>query len=165
MVTRNALQVPLQGKTLQATGDVLLRAELLAFIIDPDQAWHPVPFRVDSAAEVTTMPAVLAKRLHLPLTQDPVPGLLVTTSTGTVAGQVRSGVIKIRLFGLEEFEFWFPCFFLGDPDAAPATGEPAFPRTLLGLTGVVDKVRVTLDGSAAEDAPYGHVIVERLAGA
>jgi hypothetical protein len=92
-VNPDALHVPLQGKPIRATGETLLRAEVLLLVLDAEQNWHLLPFRADSATEITTMPATIA-------------------------------------------------------------------RNLLGLTGVVDKVTLVLDGNAADDAPYGHLVIE-----
>jgi hypothetical protein len=44
--------------------------------------------------------------------------------------------------------FTFPGFFLGYPDAPPSGSQAAItPRRLLGLSGVVDKVRILFDGT------------------
>jgi hypothetical protein len=51
--------------------------------------------------------------------------------------------------------FTFPCFFLGDPDAPALTsgGQAAVsPRKLLGLSGVVDKMRIVFDGTPTPSA-------------
>jgi hypothetical protein len=38
-----------------------------------------------------------------------------------------------------------------------------FPRNLLGLSGVVDKLRITTDGTPLSmSAPYGVVIIEKI---
>jgi len=52
-------------------------------------------------------------------------------------------------------EYTFPCYFLGDP-AVPPTG----PRNLLGLTGVINQVRLIPDGSYTLVAPERRLIVE-----
>jgi hypothetical protein len=59
MATR--LEVPLLGKTLRATGDVLLRAELDLLIQTNARSWEQVVFLVDSGTEATTMPAAQAR--------------------------------------------------------------------------------------------------------
>jgi hypothetical protein len=66
---------------------------------------------------------------------------------------------------MDQTEYACPCFFLGDPDTplnpnAPPTREPRF---LLGLSGVVDKIRLTFDGTPAGIlAPRGYLIVEKI---
>jgi len=60
-----------------------------------------------------------------------------------------------------ESEYIFPCDFLGDPDAARDPSQsPVLFRSLLGLTGVVDKIRLLLDGRPSASARYGMLVVE-----
>ena len=49
---------------------------------------------------------------------------------------------------MDQTEYGFPCFFLGDPDTPPDPKAPpaAIPRYLLGLSGVVDKLRIVFVG-------------------
>ncbi len=54
-------------------------------------------------------------------------------------------------------EYVFPCYFLGDPDTPP----PATAKNLLGLSGVIDQVRLTFDGVSSSGVPYGILIVEK----
>jgi hypothetical protein len=56
-----------------------------------------------------------------------------------------------------------PALFLGDPATPLSRNAPAatVPRKLLGLSGVIDKVRITFDGDATPGAPYGNLIVEK----
>jgi len=72
-------------------------------------AWETT-FVVDSGTAMTTMPAAEAKKLNLPLPKQPVSGL-------TFQGQeVRSGLIRARIVGMDATEYLFPCYFLGDPN-------------------------------------------------
>jgi hypothetical protein len=159
VVKRATLLVPLQGKRLQSTGDTLVRAEVVLLLVSADGQWHLTTFRADSGTEVTTVPASLARRLNLPMPAQPTAGLNVTGFTGTQAVPVRAGVLKARFFGLEEHEFRFPCYFVGDPDAPAEEGGPS--RQLLGLTGVVDKVEWSFDGVPRIDAPHGLLILSK----
>jgi hypothetical protein len=59
---------------------------------------------------------------------------------------------------MEPTEFTFPCYFLGDPDRAPTT--PTW--NLLGLTGVVNQIRLSFDGTPSVGALYGRLVVETL---
>jgi hypothetical protein len=36
------------------------------------------------------------------------------------------------------------------------------PQSLLGLTGVVDKIRIVFDGTAATGFPHGRMTVEKI---
>ncbi|MGP0069095.1 MAG: hypothetical protein ACLQGP_36530 [Isosphaeraceae bacterium] len=54
-------------------------------------------------------------------------------------------------------DYVFPCYFLGDPDAPPS----ATAKNLLGLTGVINQIRLTFDGLSSLGAPYGILIVEK----
>jgi hypothetical protein len=152
------LQIPLIGKTLRATGDILLRAELDIMLKTNAQTWQQVIFRVDSATEMTTMPAAQAKLLDLPLPANPVPGLK-HAQTGL---EIRAGVVHVQMVGMDSTEYVFPCYFLGDPDKPVSRAQTAtISRNLLGLTGVVDKVRLTFDGKRTGAAPYGYLVVEK----
>ena len=53
-------------------------------------------------------------------------------------------------------EYVFPCDFFGDPDVPP----PATARNLLGLSGVIDQIHLTFDGTYSLAAPYGLLVVE-----
>jgi hypothetical protein len=128
------LEVPLLGKRLRATGDLLLRAELDLLIRTNAQTWEQVVFLVDSGTEITTMPAARARLLDLPLPARPVPGL----THGPTGLEVRAGVLRAQVVGLGGPEYVFPCYFLGDPNQPVSTGQAAqVSRNLLGLTGVV----------------------------
>jgi hypothetical protein len=143
------IEVPLLHRILQTTGDKVLRAELDLELKTLANAWEPVRFVFDSGTEMTTLPAADARRMNLPMPQRPVRGL-------TFRGQeTRAGLLRARIVGLGLSEYTFPCYFLGDP-AAP----PTEPRNLLGLTGVINQVRLTLDGSYTLAAPDGRLIVE-----
>ena len=145
------LEVPLQQRTLRATGDTVLWADLVLSLKTNRGTWEEVRFRVDSGTEMTTTPAFTAKSLDLPIPKRPVSGLLLK-------GQVvRSGLIRARVVGLDPTEFAFPCYFLGDPDI-PLVGAP----NLLGLTGVITQIRLTFDGTSSLVAPNGVLVVEKL---
>ena len=61
------LEVPLQYRTLRATGDTVLWADLVLSLKTNRGAWEEIPFRVDSGTEMTTMPAYEARKLDLPI--------------------------------------------------------------------------------------------------
>ena len=59
---------------------------------------------------------------------------------------------------MDPTEFVFPCYFIGDPNNLP----PAPPRNLLGLTGVINQIRLTFEGTTSALAPWGILVVEKL---
>ena len=97
------------------------------------------------------MPAAEAKERDLPIPRKPVPGL-------TLSGQeVRAGLLRARIVGMDTIEYVFPCYFLGDPDRPPPTPLP----NLLGLSGVINQVRLGFDGTSSVTAPHGVLVVEK----
>jgi hypothetical protein len=124
---------------LWATGDLVLRAFLDLELKDGRGRWHRKTFRVDSATDMTTLPARKAKALGLPMPAFAAPGV-THAQTGL---EIRSGFIRCRVVGMDSTEYAFPCFFLGDPNTPPPPGTlpTQVPRYLLGLSGVVDKIR------------------------
>jgi hypothetical protein len=145
------LELPLQGRRLRTTGDLLLRAELVLSLKTNRGNWHDALFLVDSGTEMTTMEAAEARRHDLPIPRKPVPGL-------NLHGQeVRAGLLRVRIVGLDATEYSFPCYFLGDPDVPP----PKQRRNLLGLTGVVNQICLCFDGTPSVGAPHGCLIVEK----
>jgi hypothetical protein len=153
-----SLKLPILGKTLWLTGDVLLRAELTLLLRTNQQTWESAFFRVDPGTEMTTMPASDAKKLDLPMPQNPVPGLVMNLPGGQGTGEVRAGIIRAQVPGLDNTEHIFPCYFVGDPNQVP----PTTPKNLLGLSGVVDKIRITFDGTAVPGCPYGQMLLEKI---
>jgi hypothetical protein len=145
------LETPLRYRTLWATGDVALWAELDLLLQAQNGVWKPVIFRVDSGTEMTTMSVANAQKLGLPVPKQRVLGL-------RLAGQeFRAGVIRARVVGLDATEYVFPCYFLGDPHN-PAPGPST---NLLGLSGVIDKIRLSFDGTRSVGALYGHLLIEQ----
>jgi hypothetical protein len=152
------LAVPLLDRKLWATGDVLVRGELPLLLKDKNGVWKRRTFLADSGTEMTTMPAALAKQINLPLPPQAVSGA-IHFQTGLA---IRSGYLRVQVVGMDGTEYVFPCFFLGDPDVPLLSipGRPV-PRKLLGLTGVVDKLRLCFDGTPGPGAPYGYLVVEK----
>src|SRR3954468_7253983 len=56
------LEAPLIGRRIAATGDIVLRAEMDLLLRDQDDTLRPVTFRVDTATDMSTMPAWLARQ-------------------------------------------------------------------------------------------------------
>jgi hypothetical protein len=143
------LEVPLVERKLQSTGDILLRAELALEIKNNQGLWDKMLFLVDPGTEMTTMEAAEARKRDLPIPRKPVAGL-------TFKGEeVRAGLLRARVLGMAPIEYVFPCYFLGDPNRPPVQ-----PRNLLGLTGVVNQLRLTFDGRPYPGARWGILVVE-----
>jgi hypothetical protein len=150
------LEIPLQYRTLWSTGDILVRAELDLVIKTNKGTWEEVTFRADPGTEMTTMQVSQAKDLDLPFPKLAVPNL-------SMRGQgVRAGYIRAQVLGMDGTEHVFPCYFLGDPNAQthPAVATTSV-TSLLGLTGVINLLRISFDGSPGPGAPYGHLILEK----
>src|SRR5262249_40554273 len=130
------LEVALAHRKLRSTGDLVLHAELELEAKTNQGTWEPLTFRVDPGTEMTTMPAAKAKDLDLPIPKRPARGLALH------GHEVRRGLLRARIPGLDPTEYIFPCYFLGDPNVPMVDA-----KNLLGLTGVVDKIRLTFDGT------------------
>lgn len=154
------LQIPLRYHVLWSTGDLILRAYLDLLLKDSQGRWHPKTFRADSASDMTTLSAYDAYQMGLSLPPSTSP--VTHQQTGL---EVRSGYLHCRVMGLDLTQYSFPCFFLGDPNTPPDPHTPParLPRYLLGLSGVVDKVRWTFDATpAGPHAPHGYLTVEKV---
>lgn len=153
------LVTPLLFRIFPSTGDVLVRAELELLLKTNQGTWMPMQFRADSGAEITTMPAADARGLDLPMPQRASLGV----RHGQTGLEVRSGLIRAQIVGMDATEYVFPCFFVGDPNVPLSTYNPqSIPHNLLGLSGVVDKIRTAFDGTPTPGAIYGNLIVEKL---
>jgi hypothetical protein len=144
------LEVPLIERKLRSTGDTLLRAELSLEIKSNQGLWESMTFLVDPGTEMTTMEAAEARKHDLPIPRKPVSGLIFKGQ------EVRAGLLRARVVGLDPIEYAFPCYFLGDPNRP----QPAPARNLLGLTGVVNQIRLTFDGRPYPGARWGILVVE-----
>jgi hypothetical protein len=100
---------------------------------------------------MTTMVAFEARKLDLPIPQHPVPGLIL------YGQEVRSGLLRARVVGMDPTEFVFPCYFPGDPNVPPQSQA----LNLLGLTGVINQIRLIFDSTTSVQAPWGVLVVEK----
>jgi hypothetical protein len=145
------LERPLVGRTLRTTGDVVLRAPLVLGLKTNGGTWYDATFLVDTGTKMTTVPAFDARAWDLPVPMRPVPGL-------TLSGQeVRAGLLRARVVGMDPTEYVFPCYFLGDPNLPP----PAPAKNLLGLSGVISQLRLSFDGTSSLRAPWGVLVIEK----
>jgi hypothetical protein len=125
---------------------------------DNSGGWHQETFLVDSGTEITTFPAALAKKLRLPMPLHAAHGA-IHNQTGLA---IRSGYLRVQVVGMDGTEYVFPCFFLGDPVPAAAPRGPTTPRNLLGLSGVINQLRILFDGTPGGlGAPFGTMTIEK----
>lgn len=104
------------------------------------------------------MAAARARVLDLPIPRQPV-----LLDISGVRREVRAGLIRAQVVGMDGTEHLFPCYFLGSPDAPSNPSQsPVMARNLLGLTGVVDKLRIHFDGTPSSGARHGIMVVEKL---
>jgi hypothetical protein len=126
------LERPLLAKTIALTGDIALRAALTLRIKTNAQSWEPVNFLVDLGTEMTTLAAARAKQLGIPFPHKPVPRLGITGKSA----EVRAGLIRARIDGMDPTEYVFPCYFRGD--SSPLRGSierlPADPAHVVPIT-------------------------------
>jgi hypothetical protein len=144
------LELPLIHRKLQTTGDEVVHAELTLELKSNQGTWEAMTFRVDTGTEVTTMSASDAIRRNLPIPKRPVRGLALQGQ------EVRAGLLRARVVGMDQTEYTFPCYFVGDPDVPLPNA-----KNLLGLTGVINQVRIIFDGATPPGAPHGVLVVEK----
>jgi hypothetical protein len=150
--------VPVMGKILWSTGDVRLRADLDFLLKDNAGGWKKETFRVDTGTDLTTFPAYLAKQLDLPMPMRAA-ARAVHVQTGL---EIRSGVLRFQIAGMDATEYVVPCLFLGDPHAPPQPGNPATaPGKLLQPFHLLDQLRFTLGKDPAFGTLYGELAVEK----
>ena len=60
--------------------------------------------------------------------------------------EVRSGVLRFTICGMDQTEHVIACLFRGDPNVPPASAQSAtFPRSLLQPFQLLDRHRFKLD--------------------
>jgi hypothetical protein len=152
------LEIPITGKMLWYTGDIRLWADIDLLLKDGAGRWRKKTFRVDTGTQITTFSAYEAKRLGLPMPQQVSRGA-THVQTGL---EVRSGVLCLRIDGMDQTEYVVPCLFLGDPDAPPDPSRAAtWPRKLLQPFQLLDQLRFTIEKDPAAGLPYGEMVVEK----
>ena len=132
--------------------------DLALLLKDTVGGWKKALFRVDSATDLTTFPAHLAKQFDLPLPAKAASGV-THVQTGL---EIRSGILQFRIDGMDQTEYVVPCFFLGDPNMPPASHQPAtLPWKLLQPLALLDRLRFTTDYNPAPGSLYGELVVEK----
>ena len=140
-----------------ATGDVRLWVELNLLVKDNAGGWQPETFRVDTATDIATFPAHLARQLNLPMPLKASSGV-THTQTGL---EIRSGVLRFRIDGMDATEYAVACFFLGDPQTSPSGNPANLPRKLLQPLALLEQLHFLFDKNATVAAPYGEMIVTK----
>jgi hypothetical protein len=112
----------------------------------------PLRFLVDSGSSLTTIAVSRANTLGL-IVPEKVVALKVQTGAGRVEQRRHPGRITVRLPGLPGRQFFWPCHFVEDTGSSP-------PISALSLTGVIDDLRITFDGSYSLEARYGWMLLE-----
>ena len=151
------LAIPIIGKTLWATGDVRLWADISLLMRDGSGQYQKVIFRVDAGTAITTYPAYEAKQLGLVVPAGPAPARHHPTGL-----EIRSGMLRFRIEGMDLTDYVVACLFLGDPSVAPNPAQPAtFPRKLLQPFALLDHLRFTIDHDPATGSMYGELVIEK----
>ena len=154
------LEVPVKERKLYSTGDVLLRVDLEMEIKNNSGLWTTELFLVDSGTEITTFPAWLAQSYDLPMPQRPT-RYVTHNQTGL---EIRSGLLRFKIVGLNQTEYVVPCFFLGDPTITPSANTPAgiTPRILLQPLQLLDVLRFEMKKDPAAGFAYGMMVIETV---
>jgi hypothetical protein len=113
------LEQPLNYHVLWSTGDLILRAEIDLLLKDKQGNWHAKAFRVDSASDMTTMPAHDAHRLGLPFAAQPGP--LKHDRTGL---EIRSGYLRCQVVGMDQTEIRLPLLLSRRPEFGAGSDGP-----------------------------------------
>jgi hypothetical protein len=75
--------------------------------------------------------------------------------------EIRSGVLRFPVEGMDHTEYAVPCLFLGDPDRPLAGSVAILPRKLLQPLALVDHLRFSTEKDPASTAIYGYMLVEK----
>jgi len=145
------VRVPLKGVRIPGISRAGAKALLAVLVLSRLRTWEPLEFVMDTGSAVTTVPMSMAleKRLEVPSRSLEVE---VSTASGLVKQRRRPGQLTVRIAGLEPREFNWPCHFVEHE------GPP--PKPALGLAGVLEDLRLIVDGAYREDAPHGTLTLE-----
>lgn|SRR5262245_21129230 len=152
MVGGRIVRQPLAGARLP-TGFVGVKARIELLVRSRFGTFEPLRFQVDSAANVTSIPVTRARNSRIAIPAKTIE-INVRTSAGTVRQRVHPGRITVRVPGLPGGDFSWPCHFVEQAGDVPTA--------LLGLSGVLDDLRITFDGRYSADAPYGWLVLEEV---
>jgi hypothetical protein len=153
------LVIPVSHRTLWATADEKLWNEIQLLLRDGTGNWQRERFRVDNGTEISTFPAWDAKRLGLVV--PPRPAAVRHEQTGL---EVRSGMLRFRIVGMDLTEYAVPCLFLGDPNVRPGPNAPAatVAHNLLQPLALLRNLRFTMEKDPTGRNTYGQLVVEKI---
>jgi len=147
------LVIPVSSKLLLATGDVKLWVPIVLLMRDGAGNYVKQNFRVDSASEITTYAAYDARLLGLVVPARPAP-----VQHGQSSIQVRSGMFRFRIDGMDPTEYAVSCMLLGDPNVPPTTTT----HHLLQPLALLQKLRFTMEKDDTGMNKYGQLVVETV---
>jgi hypothetical protein len=155
------LIVPVSHKTPWNTGDEMLWLELKVWLRTGAGNYVDYDFNVDSGTTITTFPAYQAKRLGLV-----VPARPVNVQSMQTGFEVRPGMLRFRINGMDQTEYAVSCLLLGDHNVRPSPNAPlgSVPRNLLQPLAFLEKLRFTMekDPTAGPACTYGQLVVEKV---
>jgi hypothetical protein len=154
MAGKRTVRRPLDATRL-VTGFTALKAVIQLQVRDQRRRFQPIDFLVDSGTNITTLSVADAEDALIPFPAQTVV-LAVRTAVGEVRQRVHPGYLTVRVPGLAGREFVWPCHFVEQ------RGVP--PTAALGLGGVLNDLRIILDGTYALEARHGWVVLEELTG-
>lgn len=152
IIDDHSIRVRLEPYQVPGVEQTLVRAVLRVDVRAGSREFQEVTFRVDSASSMSTMSAVEARQLGIVVPRKAV-HLSVETAFGSGRQIRHPGRIQVKILGLDQWQFDWPCHFVEHQ------GPP--PKAVLGLTGVLNDIIITLDGSYSFEAPYGWLILKR----
>jgi hypothetical protein len=76
--------------------------------------------------------------------------------------EMRSGMLRFRIDGMDATEYAVPVMFLGDPSTIPDPMQPATrPRKLLQALHLLDQLRFIAEKDPLSGSLYGDWIIEK----
>jgi|SRR6516225_10139722 hypothetical protein len=152
VIDDNTIRLPLDSYRVAGIDEPLIRAILPVHVRTASRQFQEVTFTVDSASSITSMSAGDARKSGIVVPRRAIE-VGLETATGSARQIRRPGRIQVKVLGLDQWQFDWPCHFV--EHEGPAL------RSTLGLSGVLDDLIITLDGSYSIDAPYGWLILKR----
>lgn len=151
VIDDNTIRLPLVYYHVAGIDEPLVRAVLPVHVRTASRVFQEVKFTVDSASSITSMSAGEARESGIIVPRRAI-DVGLETATGS-ARQIRHpGRIQVKILGLDQWQFDWPCHFVEHQGPL---------RSVLGLSGVLDNLIITLDGSYSIEAPYGWLILKR----
>lgn len=151
MPTVHRLSIPLLEIALPTLGIVSREAELPLFVRTSIGTYSAASFRLDTGAHVTEVSTDWARHRQVAINGRYV-RVSVTSGSGAGLWSGWIGTLRVRLPMWSATEYEWPCFFR---EQRPPKLPPQ-----LGLAGILNDLRLSLDGTPTSSAPYGHLLVE-----